>query len=56
MTIYLSLLVAVLGLIMFYRASDPKTQEVGKLAYFSGLLAFLMLSPGPLLKLLGGGA
>jgi len=55
MAIYLSLLVAILGLIMFYRASDPKTQQIGYASYCCGLLAFLMQSTGPLLKLLGGG-
>jgi hypothetical protein len=40
--IYLSLLVAVVGVILYYAASNPKTQEVSRLSFAVGLLAFLM--------------
>ena len=42
MTIYLSLLVALIGLLMFAFCINPKLQEVGKISYFCGLLAFLL--------------
>jgi hypothetical protein len=43
MIVYLSLLVAIVGLIMYFVASNPKVQEVGKIMLFSGLLAFLIM-------------
>jgi len=42
MSIYLSLLVAVVGLLMYALCSNPKLQEIGRLAFFAGLLAFLL--------------
>jgi hypothetical protein len=41
MTIYFSLLVALLGLLL-YGMMEGKTAEAGRIAYFSGLLAFLL--------------
>jgi Na+/phosphate symporter len=42
--IYLSLLIAIVGLLMYALAANPKLQEVGRLAFFAGLLAFLLES------------
>ena len=42
MVIVLSLLVAILGLLAYFMASNPKTVEAGRIAYFAGLLAFLI--------------
>jgi hypothetical protein len=42
MTIYLSLLVAIIGLLMYALAANPKLQEVGRISYFAGILAFLL--------------
>ena len=42
MIIVLSLLVAILGLLAYFMASNPKTVEAGRIAYFAGLLAFLI--------------
>ena len=42
MVIYLSLLMAVIGLLMYFLAANPKLQEVGRICLFAGLLAFLM--------------
>jgi len=42
MIIYLSLLVAVIGVLMFALAANPKLQEIGRLSYAAGLLAFLI--------------
>jgi len=41
MTIYLSLLVALVGLVV-YAMMDGKASEAGRIAYFGGLLAFLL--------------
>ena len=42
MTIYLSALVCVLGAIMYCVATNPKLQELGRLSFAVGLLAFLL--------------
>ena len=42
MIIYLSLLVAVVGLLMYALCANPKLQEIGRLSYACGLLAFLL--------------
>lgn len=46
MIILLPLLIAVIGLIMYFIASNPKVVEIGRIMFWTGLLAFL----------LGGGA
>ena len=43
MTIYLSLLVALVGVLMYALCVNPKLQEIGRLAYCCGLLAFLLV-------------
>jgi hypothetical protein len=42
MIIYLSLLVAVVGLLIWVLSKDAKVQEVGKIMLLTGLLAFLL--------------
>lgn len=42
MIIYLSLLVALVGVLMFALCVNPKLQEIGRIAFFCGLLAFLL--------------
>lgn len=42
MTVFLSLLVAVIGVLIYALASNPKVVEMGRIAYFAGLLAFLL--------------
>lgn len=42
MLIYVSLLVALIGLLLYYISGNPKHQEVGRLAFFGGLLVFLL--------------
>jgi Na+/phosphate symporter len=42
MTIYLSLLCALVGLLMYALSSNPKLQEIGRLSFACGLLAFLI--------------
>jgi len=41
MTIYVSLLVALAG-ILVYALANGKVSEAGRIAYFAGLLAFLL--------------
>lgn len=52
MTIYLSLLVALLGMIAYFISTNAKVQEIGRIAFFSGLLAFLLRSADPLKEVL----
>jgi Na+/phosphate symporter len=42
MIIYLSLLVAVVGLLMYALCANPKLQEIGRISYGVGMLAFLL--------------
>jgi Na+/phosphate symporter len=42
MIIYLSLLVAVIGLVMYFICSNPKLEHVGEIMLCCGLLAFLL--------------
>jgi hypothetical protein len=41
MIIYLTLLVAVIGLLIYVTSKDGKLQEIGRIMFFCGLLAFL---------------
>ena len=42
MIIYLSLLVAIAGLLAYALSANPKIAEIGRLSYWVGLLAFLL--------------
>lgn len=42
MIIYLSLLIAVIGLLVYVLSAQPKVSELGRVAFFAGLLAFLI--------------
>lgn len=42
MIILLPLLIAVIGLIMYFIAGNPKVVEVGRIMLWTGLLAFLL--------------
>ncbi len=47
MIIYLPLLIALVGLVMFLAVrSNGDIKEVGKIMFFCGLLAFLIVMPG----------
>ena len=46
MIIYLSLLVALLGVLAFILSASSKLQELGRLAFACGLLAFLLCMCG----------
>ena len=43
--IWMAPLIALLGLLLYAFASNPKLQRIGEIAYFSGLLAFLIANP-----------
>lgn len=51
MIIFLSLLVALVGALMYALSANPKLIELGRLAFFAGLLAFLLGGVGPLLDI-----
>lgn len=42
MIIYLSLLVALAGVLMYALCANPNLQEIGRICFFCGLLAFLL--------------
>ena len=42
MVIWLSLLVAVIGVLMYALSVNPKLQEIGRISFFAGLFAFLL--------------
>lgn len=43
MEIYLwSVLAMLVGLLMYALCANPKLQEIGRLSYFAGILAFLL--------------
>ena len=42
MVIFVSLLVAIIGVLMYALAVNPKLQEIGRIAFAMGLLAFLL--------------
>lgn len=46
MTVLLPLLIALIGVLMFALAPSEKLQEIGKIMFFCGLLAFLLVG-GP---------
>ena len=42
MTIILTLLISLIGLLMYALCSNPKLIEVGRIMFWTGLLAFLL--------------
>ena len=42
MTIVFSLLISLIGLLMYVLASNPKVVEIGRIMFWTGLLAFLL--------------
>jgi len=45
MVIYVVLLVALAGLLIYAFAANPKASEVGRIMFWTGLLAFLLRYP-----------
>ena len=52
MVIYFSLLIALIGVLMYALCVNGKLQEIGRIMFFCGLLAFLLESVGPLMSVL----
>lgn len=46
MIIYLSLLVALVGCLMYALSKNSEVKELGRIMFFAGLLAFLLGAPG----------
>lgn len=46
MVIYVSLLVALVGILAYALSTNPKVVEIGRISYFAGLLAFLLVIAG----------
>lgn len=53
MSIYLPVLFAIIGLIVYLAATHPKIQEAGRLMFFSGLFVFLFQVGNHSVNLLG---
>jgi hypothetical protein len=52
MVIYLSLLVALMGILMYALCTNPKLVMIGIVSYGCGLLAFLLTIGGPAVNIL----
>lgn len=48
--IYLPLLISIVGLLMYALSANPKVVEIGRIMFWTGLLAFLLGGAGHLLK------
>ena len=46
MIIFLPLLIAIVGLLMYALSANGKVQEIGRIMFWVGLLAFLLDFPG----------
>lgn len=53
MIIVLPLLVALVGLLMYILAGNPKIQELGRIMFGMGVLAFLLVGGEQVVTLLG---
>lgn len=53
MQIYLSLFIALVGVLMFALCINPKLARIGEICFFCGLLSFL-LNGAALVKIIGG--
>ena len=52
MVIYFSLVIALVGLLMYALVANPKLAEIGRICFFCGLLAFLLGVPSHLVGVL----
>jgi Na+/phosphate symporter len=53
MIIYLTLLVSLIGLLMYALASNPKLVEIGRICFGFGLLAFLLRITDSMVNVIG---
>lgn len=51
MVIGLTLLVALIGVLMYALCAQPKLQEIGRIMFFCGLLAFLLAGATKMVEL-----
>jgi Na+/phosphate symporter len=51
MVIGLTLIIALIGVLMYALVLNPKLQEVGRIMFFCGLLAFLLSGASRLLEI-----
>lgn len=51
MIVILQLLVALVGLLMYALAANPKLVRIGEIMFFSGLLSFLIRATPEMLKI-----
>jgi hypothetical protein len=51
LVIAVTLLVAVVGLLVYALAANPKVAEIGRIAFFDGLLVFLLRFGAEVLRL-----
>lgn len=52
MIIYLSLLIALAGVLMYALSANLKLVEIGRICFWTGLLAFLLRMTGPSIGIL----
>lgn len=50
---FLSLIVGVIGLVLYFIATNPKVSEVGRVCFWVGLLAFLLANGSQTVGLFG---
>ena len=48
MIVYLPLLIALIGVLMYALCTNGKLVEIGRIMFWTGLLAFLIAAPGHL--------
>ncbi len=53
MVVFLSILVALVGILMFALCDNAKLSEIGKISFFCGLLAFLLQVSPKMIDLFG---
>lgn len=53
MIIFLPLLIALVGLLMYALSNNSKVGEIGRIMFFAGLLAFVLVGGGQAIALLG---
>lgn len=51
--IFLSLICALVGVLMYALSANAKLQEIGRISYFAGLLAFLLQIAPQMVSLIG---
>lgn len=56
MIILVPLLIAIIGLLLYVLASNPKFAEIGRIMFFTGLLATLLKTGPAAISILGNGA